>query len=172
MREKTSEESIVRMIKEMYTITEDGKIRRIMDCSKRDYVSHPEPAEELCQMKIGNMKTRDIAYCFFNGHLPRGRVVYKDGNRRNHKKDNLIVVSVNDYYKAVSVGLMLLAEKKKEENIKINSPKDLKDVLAKKGLDSFGKEEVIKIINGSCLGRMQLSRIKKTIRELEGVKNG
>jgi hypothetical protein len=171
-RKALKESDLVRMLKEMYTITEDGKIKRVMDCSMRDWTSHENTGETMCQMKIKHMKTRDIAFCLWNDKLPHKgveRVVYKDGNRRNHKKENLVLVNNDDYFKAVNIGLMILAENKKMDKFIIKSPKDFKDVLAKRGLESFGMEAVLRIIKNSALGRVQESRMRNMVRRLKGV---
>ena len=169
MKDSVKEADLVRKLKEMYTITEDGKIKRVMDCSMRDWTTHENPGETMCQMKIKHMKTRDIAFCLWNDKLPHRRVVYKDGNRRNHKKENLVLVSNDDYLKAVSIGLMILAENKKMDKFIIKSPKDFKDVLAKRGLESFGMEAVLRIIKNSALGRVQESRMRNMVRRLKEV---
>jgi hypothetical protein len=51
----------------------------------------------------------------------------------------------------------------------IKSPKDFKDVLAKRGLESFGMEAVLRIIKNSALGRVQESRMRNMVRRLKGV---
>ena len=169
-RKALKESDLVRMLKEMYTITEDGKIKRVMDCSMRDWTTHENPGETMCQMKIKHMKTRDIAFCLWNDKLPHKgveRVVYKDGNRRNYKKENLVLVNNDDYLKAVNIGLMILAENKKMDKFIIKSPKDFKDVLAKRGLESFGMEAVLRIIKNSALGRVQEGRMRNMVRRLK-----
>ena len=101
------------------------------------------------------------------GHMNigAGRVVYKDGDRKNHSMENLFIVSCADYEKAVNVALQVLAETKIKE-VEINSPKDLIKLLAIKGLDSIGYENVSAIIKLSALGRVQKARAMKYIRGL------
>lgn len=162
--EVTYSDDLIKLLKEMYTIN-DGELVRVSDCSMRDFTSHPTPSENICQMKIADIPTRDIAYMIQYNRPPEGRVVYKDGNRKNHSMENLFIVSCEDYEKAVNVALQVLAETKIKE-VEINSPKDLIKLLAIKGLDSIGYENVSAIIKLSALGRAQKARAMKYIRGL------
>ncbi len=160
----TYSDDLIKLLKEMYNVT-DGILTRVTDCSRRDFVTRSTPGENICQMKIADIPTRNIAYMIQYDKSPEGRVVYKDGNRTNHAKENLFVVDFESYYTAVNIALQVLAETK-TKTVEINSPKDLIKYLSSKGLVAIGYENVSAIIKQSALGRVQKIRAMKYIRGL------
>jgi hypothetical protein len=157
-------DNVIKALKRMYIVS-NGALSRVSDCSLRDFVTHSMPDENICKMKIAHIPTRDIAYILQYGVSPSGRVVYRDGNRSNHSKENLLDISYENYDKAVSVALQVLAETEKRD-IVINSPKDLIRYLSSKGLEAAGYEKVTAIIKLSKLGRVQKDRAMKYIRSI------
>jgi len=158
------DEEIVQAIRRMY-IVENDIIKRVQDCSLRDYATHENCGENVVHMKIKTMNTRDIVYIIHFGVMPNGRVIYKDGNRLNHSKDNITTVSKESYHQAVNLALKILADSKPID-LKIESPKDFKTYLAGVGLKEIGKNNAYAIIKNSNLERVQRGRAENMIREL------
>ena len=160
------DKELIEEIKKMYKI-ENGNINRIEDCSKRGYVSHSDCSKDIIQMKIKIMNTRDIVYIVHFGVIPNGRVIYKDGNRLNFRKDNIDIVETSEYFKAVNLALTILSESKEVGNKNdFKNPKELMRYITSKGIESMGVEQCLSIVKNSKLERVQQGRATKSIRYL------
>ncbi len=164
-----TDDALVSALKEMYSC-EKGQIKRVGDCSYRDFITHEEVGKDICQMKIKNMKTRDIAYAIQYGKIPDGRVMYRDGNRLNLSKENLYIIDDDLYLKAVDFALKILSEKS-DKKTEYENPKTLAKYLAKKGVESMGFDNIIAEITLSKLGRKQKERAKKYVYDLFKMEN-
>lgn len=158
------DKELIEAIKSMYYI-QDNKLVRYADCSCRGYASHTDCSIDIIQMKIGSMNTRDIVYILHFNETPKGRVIYIDGNRSNHKRENLKTISISKYFEAVNLALKILANENIPD-IKIKSPKDFRTYLAKEGLKKIGKIKAHAIVKRSKLERVQRGRAERMIKDL------